>query len=171
MIISPPTLPTQFVTFGHSIGAGYLRPFIPEGDIYPINDIIKTVKGWQQAIISEYASSSSPSELLPGDAAWKMRASGEKVHCGALAPSGWSGWMAGCGEREAQPIETFNRTRLLYTSRALPHHPTTPPNSPENRRKAFREMCAPSQKRSARCWATWPRSVSSTHPSWTRRAA
>ena len=71
-------------------------------DVYRINDLVKTVKKWRSATVLKRSPASRSPSLSRGDANERMRARGEKVHCGAMtfAVSGieprwvFSDWVA-----------------------------------------------------------------------------
>ena len=60
------------------------------GDIYRINDLIKTIKLWQPRTVLKYESSSNPLFPPTGDSLGRFRARGERLHKGTLTLAGWS---------------------------------------------------------------------------------
>ena len=60
-------------------------------DMYRINELARAVKGWQQATVLNYASSSHPLKAL----GWgykvqgALRKRGDRVHCGSMTLLGW----------------------------------------------------------------------------------
>ena len=60
------------------------------GNIYRINDMAKTVKESQQATVLKYASKSHSVSPVRGNIDARIRAKGEKVHCGMMTLAGCS---------------------------------------------------------------------------------
>ena len=57
-------------------------------DVHRINGLVKTVKVWQQATVLKSASPSHPWASALRDADGRMRARGDRIHCGAASLAG-----------------------------------------------------------------------------------
>ena len=68
---------------------------LQRGDISRINDLIKSVRSWQQAAIWKYASTANPSDPAKEDVDGRMRARGGK--CEAAQCLWWGGPMQHVG--------------------------------------------------------------------------
>ena len=59
-----------------------------DSDIYRISDLVETERGWQQVTVSRYASTHHSASPARGDVDGRMRARGEKAHCGTRTSAG-----------------------------------------------------------------------------------
>ena len=59
-------------------------------DVYGTNDLVESVRVWQQAAISKYPPSSRMDTHARGDVDRKTRQRGEKKQCGTMTPVVWS---------------------------------------------------------------------------------
>ena len=78
-----------------------------EGEVYRINDPVKTVKVWQQVASLKCLSSPRMSRHVRGDVDGRRRQRRETIHGGTMTLVGWSN--AACGDRP-----TTGKCRLGY---------------------------------------------------------
>ena len=64
------------------------RSSVYGGDMYRVNDLVETLKEWQQATILLFASTSHTPSPARGDSDGRVRPSGDKLHCGTMTLAG-----------------------------------------------------------------------------------